>query len=97
MGGEIDQFSTAVKIADNLSLIAVLVFFLWYFIKREGKREDFIAQVVSKNTSAINRQTIAVLKIAEIVEQSQPNTSREARENIRKIINNVEEQIKEDV
>lgn len=97
MNDPIETLQVASKIADNVTLVASLIFFIWYFMKRESKREEFITGVVQKNTSATNRQTLGFLKLVEVLDKNNPHSGHTEKEEIKKIIREVESDLRNNI
>lgn len=68
-----DAVSNAHEIISNLSgtalAVAVMMYMIHYFMKREEKRENFISTVIEKNTDATKENTLLMKDIREVLKE----------------------------
>lgn len=59
------------EIISNLSgsalAVAVMMYMIHYFMKREERRENFISTIIEKNTQATNMNTQLMIEIKEVM------------------------------
>lgn len=68
-----DAVNKTHEIISNLSgtalAVAVMMYMIHYFMRREEKRENFISTVIEKNTDATKENTLLMKDIRDVLEE----------------------------
>lgn len=57
------------KIADNVLTIALLAYFLRYFMREVGEKDRIIVEVIQKNTKVVEQNSAVVARNSDIVDE----------------------------